>query len=124
MMAVSPVTDPVKVYDNYMATRVQGFSMAGFLLMASTGSLQTDPAKFASRFDHDFEIATPYYHAVMLETYDINADYTVARHAAHYRFDFPAGDNGHILIASRNPGTGGLGEEQVHSICRTERTSA
>jgi putative alpha-1,2-mannosidase len=103
MMTVTPVTYP-KVHDKYLATRIQGFTMAGFLLMASTGSVQTDPAKFASLIDHDFEIARPYYHAVKLETYDINADYTVTRHAAHYRFAFPACSSAHLLIASRNPG--------------------
>ena len=73
--------------------------------MATTGPVQTDPAKFASLFDHDLEIATPYYHAVTLETYDIEADYTVTRHAAHYRFKFPDNARSHLLIASRNPGT-------------------
>ncbi len=65
MMAVAPVTDPA-VRDKYLATRILGFPLAGFLLMATTGPVQTDPAKFASRFDHDLEIATPYYHAVMI----------------------------------------------------------
>jgi predicted alpha-1,2-mannosidase len=103
MMAVAPATD-AKVRDKYLATRIQGFPLAGFLLMATTGQVRTDPSKFASLFDHDHEIATPYYHAVTLETYDIEADCTVARHAAHYRFQFPAGTRGHLLIASRNPG--------------------
>ncbi len=104
MMAVAPVTDPA-VRDKYLAKRILGFPAAGFLLMATTGPVQTDPAKFASLFDHDLEIATPYYHAVTLETYDVEADYTVTRHAAHYRFKFPKNARSHLLIASRNPGT-------------------
>lgn len=91
MMALTPATDPA-VRDKYLAQRILGFPAAGFLLMAATGELETDPAKFASLFDHDLETATPYYHAVTLQSYGIQAEYTVARRAAHYRFTFPAGE--------------------------------
>ena len=43
-----------------------------------------------SDFDHDLERATPYYYSVLLEKYDIQAEYTVSDHAVFYRFRFPA----------------------------------
>lgn len=102
MMALTPATDNA-TRDNYLARRILGFPIAGSLLMVTAGAVETDPARFASGFDHDLETATPYYHAVTLESYDIEAEYTVSRHAAHYRFTFPASAAGHLLIASRNP---------------------
>ena len=67
--------------------------------MPITGSAQTDPAKYASMYDHDLETATPYYYAAILEKYDIRVEYTVGAHAAYYRLTFPAGAAAHVLLS-------------------------
>ena len=66
MMRLAPMTSP-GISDSYLAEKIYGFPVDGALLMPTTGSVETDPAKNASRYDHDFETATPYYYAVMLE---------------------------------------------------------
>jgi len=109
MVRLGPVTTP-GVKDEYLADKIYGFPVAyiknhivaGPTLMATTGPLETDAAKCASRFDHDFETASPYYYAIMLETYDIRAEFTVTARAAYYRFAFPANNASHILVSMQD----------------------
>jgi len=88
MMRLAPLTTP-SIRDRYLADKIYGFPLGGALLMASTGKQETNPAKTASRFDHDLETATPYYYAATLEDPDIQAEYTVSARAVHFRFTFP-----------------------------------
>jgi putative alpha-1,2-mannosidase len=90
MMRISPITTP-GITDRYLADKIYGFPAGGMTLMPMTGSAQTDPAKYASMYDHDLETATPYYYAAILEKHDIRVEYTVSAHAAYYRLTFPAG---------------------------------
>src|SRR5580693_3962286 len=61
MARLAPVTTP-GITDRYLADSIYGFPVGPAVLMASTGKVGTNPAAFASKFDHDFETATPYYY--------------------------------------------------------------
>lgn len=108
MVRLGPVTTP-GIKDEYLADKIYGFPLAyiknhivaGPMLMATTGPNETIAAKYASSFDHDFETALPYYYAILLDTYHIDAEFTVTAHAAYYRFTFPANNRSHILITMR-----------------------
>lgn len=95
------------IRDTYLADKIYAFSansmsndysVRAFNIMASTGSINVDPDDNASRFDHDLEKATPFYYSVLLEDYDIEAEYTATQHSAFYRFTFPQSENSNILI--------------------------
>ncbi len=103
---LAPYTTP-GITDKYLADRIFGFpvresshrrSRVTALLMATTGKVQAEAEACASRFDHDFETATPYYYAVNLEDSGIRAELTVTAHAAYYRFTFPAGQASNLLL--------------------------
>jgi len=74
-----------EIYDRYLADKVFSFSLRDVVrygtetipswIMATTGNIKVTPAEMASGYDHDFETVTPYYSALLLEDYDINAEY-------------------------------------------------
>jgi predicted alpha-1,2-mannosidase len=103
MMRASPTTTPA-VRDRYLSDKIYGFPAGGATLMATTGAIQTDGAKIASAYDHDFETVSPYYYSALLEDYDIQAEATVTDHAAYYRFTFPANPHSHLSLAFRGSG--------------------
>ncbi len=95
------------IRDTYLADKIYAFSansmsndfsVRAFTIMATTGDISVDPDKNASGFDHDLEKATPYYYSVLLEDYDIEAEYTVTQHSGIYRFTFPQSENSNLLI--------------------------
>src|SRR5437773_2033401 len=90
--------------DRYLANKISGFPAAGVILMPTTGPLETDPAKYASEFDRDFETATPYYGSNVLDKYAITVDYTVTRRAAFYRFAYPGNSSAHLLMMAGQGG--------------------
>ncbi|MGB8481478.1 MAG: hypothetical protein WCE63_21945 [Acidobacteriaceae bacterium] len=59
MAQIAPITTP-GITDRYLADKIYGFSAGPAILMASTGGADTRAETYASDFDHDFEIATPY----------------------------------------------------------------
>lgn len=97
-MRISPNTTP-GITDRYLADKIYGFPAGGMTLMPMTGPAESEPAKYASLYDHDLETATPYYYAAILEKYDIKVEYTVSAHAAYYRLTFPAGAAAHVLLS-------------------------
>lgn len=97
MARLAPVTTP-GVTDRYLADKIFGFPAGGVVVMPTAGSLETEPARYASEYDHDLETATPYYGSQLLEKYDIRAEYTVARRAAYYRFTYPATGPARVLF--------------------------
>ena len=102
MMRVTPATTQ-GVNDRYLADKIDGFSLGPAILMASSADPQTDPAKYASDFDHDFETAKPYYYAVRLDESHIQAELTTTQRAAFYRFKFPPAARHRItLTLARN----------------------
>ena len=104
MAAVAPIT-PRGIMDRYLANAIVGFPVGGVSVMATTGALELDAAQGASGMDHDLETATPYYYAVTLERYDVEAEYTVSCRAIYFRFTFPQGQAGHLLWRGREAGS-------------------
>ena len=108
MVGVTPEFDPA-VKDRYLADHIHGFPIpvhlhrnaASPLLMPVTGSPAPTIETCASIFDHDFETTAPHYYQVLLERYDITADYTVTQHGIVYRFDFPKAQNPCLLLAPK-----------------------
>jgi putative alpha-1,2-mannosidase len=98
MARLVPVTTP-GIQDRYLAGKIYGFSPGAGMLMVSTGEVSSDPAAYASDFDHDFEMATPYYYAVDLQTWASRAEYTATQHAGFYRFTLPASSSAHISLS-------------------------
>ncbi len=97
-MVIAPMTTP-GITDRFTADKVFGFPTGSVTLMPMSGPPQTVPAQYASHFDHDLETATPYYYKALLEDYDIETEFTVSAHAAHYRLTFPAGTAAHVLFS-------------------------
>src|SRR6201996_9461044 len=97
MARLAPITTP-GITDRYLADKIYGFPAGPAILMVSAGEAGTDPAGYASDFDHDFEIATPYYYEADLQTWGIRAEFTAANQAAYYRFTFPASAHAHLAL--------------------------
>ncbi|MBN1250417.1 MAG: GH92 family glycosyl hydrolase [Anaerolineae bacterium] len=108
MVGVTPQFDPA-VNDRYLADHIHGFPVPVHLhrnggnpqLMPVTGSPLPVPEDCASFFDHDFEIAAPHRYEVLLERYDITAEFTTTRHGVVYRFTFPQDRSPCLLLAPR-----------------------
>jgi predicted alpha-1,2-mannosidase len=98
MARLYPITTP-GITDRYLADKIYGFPAGPALLMASVGAEGTDPAKYASSFDHDFETATPYYYEADLQNWRIKAELTATPAAAYYRFTFPADPHSHLVLS-------------------------
>lgn len=98
MARLAPVTTP-GIGDRYLADKIYGFPAGPAVLMAYTGPTTTDPARFASRCDHDFETATPYYYSVRLDDSWIVAEAATTSQAAYYRFTFPASKQAHLVLS-------------------------
>jgi len=97
MARLAPMTTP-GITDRYLADKIYGFPAGPAMLMVSTGDITTDPAAYASDFDHDFETATPYYYAADLLSWRVKAEFTATPQAAYYRFTFPASDHAHLAV--------------------------
>jgi len=93
--------------DRYLADRVSGFSIRALPrystkslpgIMATTGEAKITPDEYASGFDHDFEVVTPYFSSLLLESYNIEASMTATSHASFYKFKFPESKLSNILM--------------------------
>lgn len=105
-------------------------------LMPGVGEPNPNPATWGSEYDHDFETCTPYRYAVLLEDTGIVAEMTTALRAACYRFQYPAGPTGHVLLALRGDcaferldactvaGSERFGEVRMYFVLRAERELA
>lgn len=98
MVRLIPRTLPAGAI-HYIADKILGFPAGGLDLMPTTVQPGPDPASYASEFDRDFEVVTPYYSLQLLGKYDIQVEYTVARRAAFYRFTFPEARSANVLAA-------------------------
>ncbi len=112
MIRVIPTMTP-GIRDVYLADRIYSFStismgndfstgVPAFSIMAASGSIKATPGENASWFDHDQEHATPYYYSVLLEDYNINAEYTTTEHSSIYRFTYPEGSNSNLYLSLVN----------------------
>jgi predicted alpha-1,2-mannosidase len=97
MARIAPVTTP-GITDRYLANKIYGFPAGPAVLMASLGQAGTSAEGFASDFDHDFEVATPYYYEADLQTWKIKAELTASDEAVYYRFTFPRNEHSHLIL--------------------------
>ncbi|MGA2078590.1 MAG: GH92 family glycosyl hydrolase [Terriglobia bacterium] len=95
---LAPITTP-GITDRYLADKIFGFPAGPAVLMASVGTGGSSPADYASDFDHDFEVSTPYYYEADLLTWGIKAEFTATPEAAYYRFTFPANAHSHVTLS-------------------------
>ena len=82
MARLAPITTP-GIIDRYLADKIYGFPAGPAMLMASVGQLSCAAEAYASDFDHDFEIATPYYYEADLQSWGIKAEVTPSQEAAY-----------------------------------------
>ena len=93
MVRILPKYSP-GISDVYLASKIYGFylNVPGHrqspvsLIMALSGKRDIEDYK-GSHFDHDFEKATPYFYAVLLEDENIIAEYSPTEHASMFRFE-------------------------------------
>lgn len=130
MVTVAPIVTP-GIADRYLADKIYGFPAGGATLMAATSSVAatgirvSDPARYASAFDHDLETATPYYYAVTLEDSNIEAEVTVSERAIFYRFAFPPQAPAHLIWSGRGGAAiamAGPAALEGHALGRSART--
>ncbi len=100
MARLAPITTP-GITDRYLADKIYGFPVGPAVLMASAGPLSCNAEGYASDFDHDFEIATPYYYEADLQSWGIKAEVAPSQEAAYYRFTFPAGAHAHLALSMK-----------------------
>ncbi len=82
------------ISDHYLASKIYGFPLNLpahrfphiLSIMPSSGAPDVRPEAMASEYDHDFETATPYYYAVLLEDDEIQAEFTPTTRCGFYRF--------------------------------------
>ena len=98
MARLTPITTP-EIKDRYLADKIYGFPAGPAMLMISGGKVSTQPKDYASTFDHDFEITTPYYYAADLQSWGIKAELTASQTAAYYRFTLPADSTAHLVLS-------------------------
>ncbi len=100
MARLAPITTP-GITDRYLADKIYGFPVGPAMLMASVGPLSYKAESYASDFDHDFEIATPYYYEAELQSWGIKAEVAPSQQAAYYRFTFPANAHAHMALSMK-----------------------
>src|SRR5437868_9271323 len=98
MARLYPLTPP-EINDRYLAQRVYGFPAGPAMLMVSTADRSTSPASYGSTYDHDDEVATPYYYSARLETFGALVEYTATDQAAIYRFTLKGGKQTHLVLS-------------------------
>ncbi len=107
MVRVFPVTKP-GLNDRYLSDKIYGFAVnmpayrMGHVteLMSTSGKLSVNRSEYASLYDHDQEEVHPWYHKVILEDYNIEADWTTTERAVLYRFRYNSKDQSNIILRS------------------------
>ena len=107
MVRVFPVTKP-GLNDRYLSDKIYGFALNmpayrnGHVteLMPVSGRLIISRNDYASLYDHDQEEVHPWYHKVLLEDSNIEADWTTTERAVIYRFKYNSKDSNNVIIRS------------------------
>ncbi len=105
MLRFVPVTTP-GISDHYVASRIYGFALnqpahrssVVLTLMPEAGPLNIDPEALSSEYDHDFETATPYYYAVLLEDDDIRTEFTPTARCGFFRITASGSSSLHVVL--------------------------
>lgn len=101
-----------KLPGNYQAEKINGFPFilcghrngtAG-LLMPTSGEISDNRRTWASYYDHDNEMATPYYYSVWLEDADANLELTVGKKSSFYRITWNNKEKKNLMLALTSPG--------------------
>jgi predicted alpha-1,2-mannosidase len=130
MVRVFPVTRP-GLGDRYLSDRIFGFAlnMPAYRmshvteLMPVSGNFSTDRNITASVYDHDLEDVHPWYHSVLLEDYNITADWTTTERSVLYRFGFQNVKSNYVLFrAEGNAGFKISGQNVVQGWEEFENT--
>ena len=92
----------------------------GALLFMPTNGL-IDPSSgtsaFASGFSHEDEIVKPGYHKFTLQCYNITCELTATSRVALHRYQYPTGDNKHLIIdLASTLGPSAMGEARLKQI--------
>ena len=97
-----------KTIEGFALTQMSGVGWYGdlgnFLVMPTTGSLQTSAGKegkhdgYRSYYDKKSEKASAGYYSVMLTDHQIKAELTAAPHSGIMRFTFPQGSDSRIQV--------------------------
>jgi predicted alpha-1,2-mannosidase len=97
---------------DYQAEKINGFPLilcghrngtAG-LLMPLAGEITHSRREWASYYDHDFEVATPYYYSARLENHDADLEFTVGERSSYYRITYNSKEKKHLMLALTAPG--------------------
>ena len=78
-------------------------------VMPITGDITEIKKDYSSSFSHDKETAFPGYYAVILEDYNIKAEFTATERAGFCKFAFPKSGNSNILLLD-------VSEEYIQSV--------
>lgn len=107
MVRVFPVTKP-GLGDRYLSDKIYGFALnmpayrQGYVtsLMPFLGEISFDPEAIASSYDHDLEEVHPWKHTVLLEDYNIIAEWTTTERTVVYRFVFQNDKSANLVFRS------------------------
>jgi predicted alpha-1,2-mannosidase len=96
-----------RIPGNYQAEKIQGFPFilcghrngSAGLIMPYSGAVKNDPSSVLSYYDHDFEVARPYYYSVWLEDPDINLEFTVSYKSSFYRVAWNKKEQKNLMLA-------------------------
>lgn len=87
-----------RMTDWYFADKIIGFPVGIGNVMASSGAIKAGDWEKGSRFDHDHELATPYYYQVLLEDPNINTEFTVTKNTIIFRFTLPENQISNLML--------------------------
>jgi len=77
-----------------------GWSSGGsFQVMPSTGDVSSPLINSGSAFNHENEKTTPYHYSVLLEDYEIKAEFTATARAGFGNFTYPQSAKSNILLS-------------------------
>jgi putative alpha-1,2-mannosidase len=96
-ISIFPTFNP-DIEDFFLSDKIMGFPIGIGSLMASVGDVKVGNRVNASRFDHDMEIAKPYYYQALLEDPDINTEFTITDNTLIFRFTLPGKKTSNLLL--------------------------
>jgi predicted alpha-1,2-mannosidase len=82
-------------------SHIHEWQLSGIAVMPVTFSennLQEVMINYSSAFSHQNEVASPGYHSVLLERYNIRAELTASNRVGVHRYTFPSGQKGGIIF--------------------------
>ncbi|MDF9796433.1 putative alpha-1,2-mannosidase [Catalinimonas alkaloidigena] len=84
----------------YFFSHIHAWQMSGIPMLPTTGEFKghLGPDSYKSAYQHNKEEATPGYHRVFLEDYDILAELTSTTRVGFHRYTFPESDESQILL--------------------------